>query len=296
MNLPMAMTQQSTIDAMIQQASAEETDLVRSEVPALEAITRSEIAMQLDAAHRYPRSVSKFLLEAKRQATQSVAIAEMCFYSLPRRGDDGEQKMIQGPSIRLAEICATNWGNLHVGARIVDETERSVIAQGVCWDLESNYRTTVEISRPVLNRFGRRYQEHMIETVRAAAISFAYRNALSRVIPRAYVQALLEACKATAVGDAETFGARRDDVLARLAKMGVPQERVFQRIEIKGLADLTAEHLATLIGLGTAIRQNEITIDEAFPTPAPAVVSESTPEGKRVKLPGKGKANDNETG
>jgi hypothetical protein len=37
--------------------------LVRPEVGALEAITRSEVAMQLDSAHRYPRSVTKFILQ-----------------------------------------------------------------------------------------------------------------------------------------------------------------------------------------------------------------------------------------
>ena len=39
--------------------------------------------------------------------------AEGCFFSLPRGG-----KRLEGPSIRLAEICAATYGNLRCGSRI----------------------------------------------------------------------------------------------------------------------------------------------------------------------------------
>lgn len=292
----MAMQHQSAIDAMIADAEAEEKGtLVRVETPALEAITRSEIAMQLEAAHRYPRTMSTFLKRAQALATKDVEVAEACFYSLPRM-EDGKQKMIQGPSVRLAEICATTWGNIHAGARIVDETEKVVVAQGMCWDLEANYRTSLEITRPIMNKYGKRYPDHMIELTKNAACAIAYRNAVFKVVPFAYVKMLFVECRSVAVGDDRTFEARRGEVLARLGKMGVPTERVLARLEIKDVLDIDGEMLATLIGLGTAIKGGELSIDDAFPAPAPAVVPDSTPQGQRVKLPGKGKATSNDNG
>jgi hypothetical protein len=278
----MAMSTTQAIETML--SDDEGVSLVRPEVGALEAITRSEVAMQLDSAHRWPRSVKRFLQEAISLATLSTEVAESCMYSVPR-----DAKMITGPSVRLAEMCASAWGNLHVGARVVDVGEREVTAQGVAWDLEKNLRLTVEVPRSITSKTGKRFSESMIQTTGLAAISIAYRNAVFRIIPRAYVDAVYQKAKAVAVGDAKTLVTRREEVLARIGKLGVTPERVFKRLEVAGLTDMTLEHIETLIGLGTAISTGEIPLDEAFPVLAPAPVPEGTPEGKRVKL-GKSKA------
>lgn len=280
----MTMTNERAIEAMI--AEDDQTGLVRPEVSALEAISRSEVAAQLDAAHRYPRSPTRFLREALSLATFSVDVAEACMYSLPRDG-----KMLNGPSVRLAEICASAWGNLHVGARVIDTTDREVVAQAVCWDLQTNVRVTIEAQRSILTKTGKRFSDDMIRVTGMAAISIALRNAIFRVIPRSYVQAVYEKARKVAVGDAETLVARRDDVLGRLVKMGVQQERVFARLGVAGATDITLEHLETLIGLGTAIKAGDLPLDEAFPALVVAAVPAGTPEGKRVQIQlGKGKA------
>lgn len=274
----MAMSTTEAIEAMM---ADDGVSIVKPEVGALEAITRSEVAMQLDSAHRYPRSVSKFLRNACSLATFSVEIAESCMYSVPRGG-----KMITGPSVRLAEMCATSWGNLHVGARVIDATDTEVIAQAVAWDLEANVRLTVEAQRSIVGKRGR-FDDDMIRVTGMAAISIALRNAIFRVIPRAYVQAVYDRARQCAVGDLKTLAVRRDDALARFAKLGVTPERMFARLEIKGPDDFTLEHLEQLIGLHTALKSGEVQIDQAFPAPAASAVPAGTPEGQRVKMPGK---------
>jgi hypothetical protein len=273
----MAMTNSEAIEAMLEDG---ETSLVKPEVTALEAITRSEVAMQLDSAHRYPRSVTKFMREAVSLATFSVEVAESCMYSVPRGG-----KMITGPSVRLAEMCATSWGNLHVGARVIDATATEVVAQAVAWDLQSNVRVTVEAQRSIVGKRGR-FDDDMIRVTGMAAISIALRNAIFRAIPRAYVDAIYSKARECAVGDLKTLGVRRDDAFARFAKLGVTPERMFARLEIKGPDDFTLEHLEQLIGMYTAIKGGELKLDEAFPAvgPAPSPVPAGTPEGKRISL------------
>lgn len=261
-------------------AEDEGSSIVRSEVGALEAISRSEVAMQLDSAHRWPRSPTKCLKDATSLATMSVEIAESCMYSVPRGG-----KMITGPSVRLAEMMASSWGNLHVGARVIEATATEVVAQSVCWDLEKNVRVTVEAQRSIVGKKGR-FDDDMIRVTGMAAISIALRNAVFRVIPRAYVDAVYEIAKQCAVGDLQTLVARRDGAFARYAKLGVTPERMLARLGIAGVDDFTLMHLETLVGMYTSIKSGELSLDDAFPAvgPAPSLVPAGTPEGKRISL------------
>jgi hypothetical protein len=244
------------------------------------AITRSEIEAQLDAAHKYPRSIGKFGVTATKLATYNQAVAESCMYSVPRSG-----KAIVGPSVRLAEIVASCYGNLHYGSRIVDTDDTHITAQGIAWDLEKNLRVTVEIKRRITDRSGRRFNDDMITVTGNAAASVAIRNAIFRVVPRAYVDVIFEDARRMVTGDAKSFTARRDEFMARLLKMGVTQERVLARLNKPTVADIDPDDLATLAGLGNAIRSENVSLDEAFPDPnVPAAPTAGAPDGKRMSM------------
>lgn len=263
-----------------------ETEIERVDAKAVAVLNRSEVEAQLDAAHKYRRSVTRFIAEAVTLATITQEVAESCIYSLPRDG-----KIIAGPSVRLAEICASSYGNLHVGARIVDETETQIVAHGVAWDLEKNLKITVETRRRITNRAGRRFSDDMITVTGNAAASIALRNAIFRVIPRAYVDSIYAKVREVAVGNQRTLASKREDVVARLQKIGVPRERIFARVGKNGIEDIGLEELEILIGLGTAIKDGEQSIDKAFPPveeAAPALPAAE--EGKRISLRGNGKA------
>lgn len=256
----------------------DDVQIVRPEVNALEAITRSEVAMQLDAAHRWPRSVTKFLRAATELATYNEEVAASCMYSVPRDG-----KMLEGKSIRLAEICASAWGNLHIGARVLDEDrdESPVITgQAVVWDLERNVKITIEAQRGVLKSTGKRYGADMVRTTGLAAVSIAFRNAVFRVIPTAYANQVYAQARATAVGDATTLTARRERWLSWLGKAGATPERVFARLGIAGASDVTLDHIATLIGLANAIHSGDLAVDVAFPA---VILPLATPEASRAQ-------------
>lgn len=270
------MAMQTTTDAIA--ALAHEDDDEQLAVSTVVELARNETMAQLDAAHRYKRSVSRFLKEATSLATISQEIAEACIYSMPRGG-----KMITGPSVRLAEICASAYGNLQIGARVVDEEDAKVVAQGVAWDMEKNLRCTIEIKRRITNKYGKRYDDDMITVTGNAAASIALRNAIFRVIPKAYVHGVYESARSVAVGDAKTLADRREQILARFEKLGVPRERVLLRLEKRGVEDIGLEDLELLIGLGTAIKNNDTTIDEAFPVAAPAPAAPEQ-DGKRIKM------------
>lgn len=280
----MAMSRVDTFEAMAEEAEG----AAHVSTSALSAIARSEVECQLDAAHKYKRSISKFLADAQTMATLTTEVAESCMYSLPRGG-----KMITGPSVRLAEICASAYGNLQVAARVLDAEATEIIAQGAAWDMERNVRVTIEARRRITDKKGVRFADDMIVVTGNAAASIALRNAIFRVVPRAYVDVIYEKARSVAVGDAKTLSVRRAQVVERLNKMGVSTERVLTRIGKAGLDEIGLEELEVLIGLGTAVKEGAQRLDEAFPevsapAPAPAPPAE---DGRRIKMRG-GKKDD----
>jgi len=53
-------------------------------------------------------------------------------------------------------------------------------------------------------------------------------------------------------------------MLGYFQKMGVPEARVLAQLGVHGVEDITLDHLATLKGLATAIKEGDTTVDEAF--------------------------------
>lgn len=238
---------------------------------AMEAITRSELDVQIVTARRFPRSLAHFKARALTMIRLDVETAQSCFYVLPRRQRqaDGTFKRvtIDGPGVRLAEIAQVAYGNIRAGARIVAETDREVVAQGFCHDLETNTAVVMEVQRRIVDGNGRRYSDDMITMTKNAACSIARRNAVFAVIPRAFINPLLEAAKKVAAGDAKTLSEGRQRALAAFAEMGVSAAAICDKLERRGVEDLDLEDLTLLSGLLTAIRERETTVEAEFPPP-----------------------------
>jgi hypothetical protein len=237
------------------------------DVGALEQIARGEVDIQIATARRFPRSIEQFQKKALSMATIDEETAASCFYVLPKRkSQDGtESKPIEGPSARLAEIAAAAYGHMAIAGRIVEEGDRFVTAQGAAWDLENNVRRVVEVRRRITTKNGGRFGDDMIAVTCNAAIAIATRNAVFQVIPQAYTRQIYHACRDVAVGTQQTLGKRRGAMLEYFQKLGVEPGRVFALLEVRGVEDITLEHVAVLRGLATAIKEGDTSVDDAFP-------------------------------
>lgn len=232
-------------------------------VTPLQEITRAEIDMQISTAKKYPRSLEKFRQRALTMATADIEVAASCFYKLKRNGADGPA-FIEGPSVRLAEIVANAWGNIRFGARGVGESQKEVVSQGVCHDLEQNVLSTIEVSRRITTKSGTRFGDDMVQVTKNAANSIALRNAIFKVIPMSYVKPILEACKKAAVGTAKTMGERRQAMIDALTKMTVTKDQILTYLEVKSIEDIGLKEIETMIGVHTAIKNGDTTVDEQF--------------------------------
>jgi hypothetical protein len=244
------------------QTAEENGNQIEAEIVAIDAIsplTRAEIDVQIATAKRYPRSIRQFQQSAKSMATLDEDTAGSCMYALPRGG-----KSLDGPSVRLAEIVASAWHNLRVGARVVEEGDKFLTAQGFCHDLETNVSVAMEVRRRITNKNGARFNDDMIVVTGNAAASIAFRNAVFKIVPKAYWLPVYQAAKATAIGTQETLGKRRAAAIEFVKKMGVSLEQVLSLLGRKSVEDVDLEDLATLRGIITAVKDGNVSLEEAF--------------------------------
>jgi len=227
----------------------------------LEAITRGEIDTQISTAHKFPRSMQTFKRRAVEMATLDEETAASCIYSRPVGGG----KFAEGLSVRTAENVGACYGNLRVGAMIVEQTPRYVTARGFAHDLESNFASSCEVIESTVKKDGTPYDERMRVVIAKACLAKARRDATFQVVPKALCKPIEAAAKAVALGDASTLAARRDACMGWISKLGIDTKRVFTALGILGPEEIGLEELATLTGLKTAIKDGEVSVDEAFP-------------------------------
>ncbi len=101
-----------------------------------------EVQAAMVIAKKFPRDEVESYNRIMRSC-QRRSLAEQSMYEYPRGGTK-----VTGPSIRLAEAMAQNWGNLDFG--IIELEQRSGESQvmAYAWDLESNTRQTKIFSVP----------------------------------------------------------------------------------------------------------------------------------------------------
>ncbi len=258
--------------------SASATDLAL-----VQAISKAELDQAITTAHAFPRSVKQFMDDCMELATLNAEIADDCIYALPRREKDKATgkwitKNIEGPSARLAEIVLHSWGNCRGGARVVNEGREFVTAQGVFHDLQKNVHITFEVQRRITTAEGRRYNSDMVGVTGNAACSIALRNAVFKGVPKALWAPVYEAARKVCMGDQKTHANRRSDCMQLLQKLGATPEMVLRLLDLKGIDDITLEHLRTLRGIANAIRDSETTVEKAFAPPE----DETTPPRSRA--------------
>lgn len=244
----------------------------------LAAINRSEVDMQITTAKQYPRDIQQALNRIQTLATLDEETAGDCFYTL-RRGNGGQ--VIEGLSVRFAEIIAGAWGNLRAQARIIGNDGRTITAQGVCHDLETNFAVSVEVKRRITDRNGKTFNEDMQVMTGNAACAIAFRNAVLKVVPKSVTKRIVEQVKQVAIGQAMDLETSRSKMIAYFGKIGVNQSALFAYLGVKRIEDVDAQMIFELRGLANALKEGTTTIAETFQSAS--TDSQKTAEEARKK-------------
>lgn len=254
----------------------------------IQAVNRAEIDIQVATAKQYPRDINNTLNKIATYATMDKETAEDCFYVLRRKGSNGQDSVIEGLSVRMAEIIAGCWGNIRVQTRIVGNDGKMITAQAICHDLETNFAVSKEVKRRITDRNGRTFSEDMQVVTGNAAASIAFRNAVLAVIPKAVTKKVINEVKQVALGQAIDLETARANCLQNFSKAGVTEDMLLQYLGINSVAEIDKEAIFELRATWNAIKEGTTTVQESFI--APALEAKKEAEAKKKSVTAEDKA------
>lgn len=228
------------------------------------AITKGEMDIQIATAKQYPRQLSTVLKNIETLATLDEDIAGSCFYTLRRKDKDGKTTIIEGPSVRMAEIVAASWGNLRTQTRIIANDGKTITAQGMCHDLETNTAISIEVKRRITDKNGKTYGEDLQTLAGNAACAIALRNAVFKVVPAALIKKPIDKAKKVSLGESMTLETSRAKMLQYYKTIGVEEKQILDYLSITKVEEIDTDMVVELRGLATAIKDGTTSIKEVF--------------------------------
>lgn len=227
----------------------------------VDAVERANVDSQVATAKRYPRDIRRSIDNSVVMATMNQETAQSCSYALPRGG-----RPITGPSVHLAKIIVSNWGNMRTEAKVVQITDKQVISRGTCWDLETNVASAFEVRRSIIGKNGQRFSDDMITVTGNAANSIAYRNAVFSVIPKAITDRVYYAAQKFITGDlsdSDKLLKVRTGILNNFKNnYGITEEEVVKMCGKQTVNQIGADEISMLMGTIQALKDGDTTIDE----------------------------------
>jgi hypothetical protein len=213
------------------------------EVEQQRAIAETQAAMII--AKRFPRDQVK-ALDRITNACARPRLAEAATYAYSRGGTE-----ITGPSIRLAEAIAQNWGNLQFGIRELDQRVGSSMVEAFAWDIETNTRQ-VKIFHVAHKRTSKAKGTYQLEDPRDIYEMVAnqgarrLRSCILGIVPGDVVETAVSACEATLKTTAQVTPERIASILEKFAEFKVTKTQLEARIQ-RRIDTMTP---AQMVGLG----------------------------------------------
>lgn len=225
-----------------------------------------EVQGQIIMAKKFPRDE----VAASRRimtACQRKRLAEQAEYEYQR----GDSKVV-GPSIRLAEALAQNWGNLDFGFVELEQRNGESQVMAYCWDLETNTRQTKIFSVPHVRETKRgnyplTKPRDIYEQV-ANQAARRVRACILGIIPGDVVEEAIEQCHKTLLGKDDTPLIDRIKKCVQIAEKEyqIPQESLEKYIGCKAEA-FSMNDLIRLNRVFNSIKDGMAKREEIFELP-----------------------------
>lgn len=203
-------------------------------------------------AKQYPRNQFESWKRIK-EACSRKSLAEVSSYTYPRGGE-----RITGPSIRLAEVLAQNWGNMSTGVVELEQKNGESVCMAFAWDLETNFRDekifTVKHERETKKGIKKLDGPRDIYEVVANMGARRQRACILAVIPKDVVDSAVEECDKTLTGNnSEPIIDRIKNMLDKFLAFGVTREMLEKRVGGKSDA-FTEKDILGLIKVYNSLR------------------------------------------
>ena len=195
----------------------------------------SEIQAMVFMAKQFPRNQIQAADRILNACTRQT-LADSAVYSYPRGGQN-----VEGPSIRLAEVLAQNWGNLDFGIRELSQENGVSTVEAYAWDLETNVRQAkvFQVAHKRMAKGGTKTltDPRDIYEMVANQGSRRLRACILSIIPGDIVEAALSQCSIT---QAASVGATPEEIketirklTATMEKFGITAENIQDRYQCR---------------------------------------------------------------
>lgn len=216
-----------------------------------EARAMAEVQAQYVIAKKFPRNQHESYMNIV-EACKRPFLAEHAMYAYPRGGS-----LVTGPSIRLAEVLAQNWGNLDCGIREISQSNGVSIAEAYAIDLQTNTRVTKIFHVPHV----RDTKKGRIKLTDARDIYELVANQGSRrlracilgIIPGDVVESALNQVKKTLESGELPVSDRIRMMVTKFDEIGVKVEHLEKRLGHK-LDSTISQEIITLQGIYKSIK------------------------------------------
>ena len=189
----------------------------------------AEAIGQMQMAKAFPRDVVAARDRILNACTRP-RLAETACYTYARSGTE-----VTGPSIRLAEMLAQNWGNITFGIRELEQRNGESTCEAFAWDMETNSRQTKVFQVPHI-RYTRQGAKRLtdprdIYELVANNGARRLRACILGVIPGDVVEEAVEACDATLNTKFAVTAERVKSLVEKFAEYGVTPAQIERRIQ-----------------------------------------------------------------
>lgn len=242
----------------------------------------AEAQGKLIIAKKFPRKEATAFSNMITSCSR-FTFADQAMYTFPRGN-----KSISGPSIRMAEELARNWGNIEFGTRELSRREGESEMEAYAWDLEANnYRSikfTVKHIRDKADGGAVLTSERDIYEMTANMGGRRMRACLLAILPADFVDEAVIKCQ-------QTLAAGRDkkpledsirEMLIAFKSRGINSDMIEARIG-KKVTEIFIEDLVELATINNSIAKGDTKASEWFGGSQESLNGESKPNLKDIK-------------
>ena len=227
----------------------------------------AEVQAAIMLAKRFPRDQVE-AMDRIISACCRPTLAESAAYSYTRGGSE-----VTGPSIRLAEALAQNWGNIQFGIRELAQGGGKSTVEAFAWDVETNTRQVkvFEVPHTRYTKSGTKALTDPRDIYEMVANQGArrLRACILGVIPGDVVDAAMEQCETTLRTKADVTPEGIKALVGAFAEIGVPADRIATKLGHK-VDSIQPAELVRLRKVYRAIKDGYTTSENEFPSAEPA--------------------------
>ena len=240
----------------------------------------AEVQSAIVLAKKFPRNQIE-AMDRILTACQRPALAEQALYTYARGGTD-----ISGPSIRMAEAIAQNWGNIQFGVKELEQRNGESTVQTYAWDMETNTKQekTFQVKHERYTKKGKYALQDPRDIYEMTANQGArrLRACILGVIPGDVIEAAVAQCEQTLKAKADTGPDAIKKMMESFEKYGVTKEQIEKRIQ-RRLDSITPAQVVSLRKIFNSLKDGMSTPADWFEIVTPEEKDPATSLKDKIK-------------